>query len=236
MAMSAERIVERRNGVLRSFVGLVADNRAGAPLNILEVGSMTGESAIVWHRALQEHNGGRGRITCVDPWMAYEGTAGIGQQLDNDQNRRLASGEAFAAFQENVERAGAAASIDIRRGYSDDILPMLASGSFDIVYIDGDHSYMQVRKDLENAGTLVRDGGLLCGDDLEVLFSECNQALCLKWAELGAEYVRDPATGLGYHPGVTLAVFRYFGDVSRWGLTWAMQRHGKEWTRVVLEA
>jgi predicted O-methyltransferase YrrM len=230
----AEQIVERRNRVLRSFVALMAGERARQPLQILEVGSMVGESAIVWHQGLRAHNEAQGRITCVDPWVAYEGKAGVGQQLDNDQNRRLASGEAFAEFQDNIARAGAAGSIDIRRGFSDDILPSLAPESFDIIYIDGDHSYAQVRQDLANAAPLVRDGGLLCGDDLEVLFSECNQALCLKWAELGAEYVRDPATGLGYHPGVSLAVFRHFGQVSRWGLTWAMRRRGPDWVKVTL--
>jgi len=237
---SAEQIIERRNKVLRSLVALMANERtpddAGEPLRILEVGSMIGESAVVWHQGLREHNNGQGRITCVDPWTAYEGKAGVGQQLDNDQNRRLESGEAFAEFQRTIADAGAAGSIDIRRGFSDDILPTLPAGCFDIVYIDGDHSYAQVRQDLVNAAPLVRDGGLLCGDDLEVLFAECNQALCLKWAELGAEYVRDPATGLGYHPGVSLAVWRHFGDVSRWGLTWAMQRSGDTWTKVTLAA
>ena len=234
MAVDAAHWVKRRNGVLRSFVALAARERARQPIHILEVGSMTGESAIVWHQALRDHNDGRGRIVCVDPWTAYEGKAGVGQQLDNDQNRQLASGEAFAQFQRNIAEAGAADSIEIRRGFSDDVLPTVAPGSFDIVYIDGDHSYAQVRKDLANAAPLVRDGGLLCGDDLEVLFSQCNQALCLKWAELGAEYVRDPATGLGFHPGVTLAVARQFGEVSRWGLTWAMQRRGDDWEKLSL--
>ena len=234
MSVTAQGLTERRNSVLHSFVALMAGERARQPLHILEVGSMIGESAIVWHQGLREHNDGQGRIVCVDPWVAYEGKAGVGQQLDNDQNRQLASGEALAQFHDNIARAGAADSIEVRRGCSDDILPALTKDSFDIVYIDGDHSYAQVRKDLANAAPLVRDGGLLCGDDLEVLFGECNQALCLKWAELGAEYVRDPATGLGFHPGVTLAVWRQFGAVSRWGLTWAMQRSGTDWQKVVL--
>ena len=176
------------------------------------------------------------RSTCIDPWLPYEGKAGIAQQLDNNQNERLASGEAFETFQRNIADTGAARQIDVRRGFSDEILPTLPKAAFDIVYIDGDHSYLQVRQDLANAASLVRDGGLLCGDDLEVLFAECNQALCLKWAELGAEYVRDPRTGLGFHPGVTLAVWRQFGDdISRWGLTWAMQRQGDDWRKITLD-
>lgn len=92
-----------------------------------------------------------------------------------------------------------------------------------------------MRADIANAAPLVRDGGLICGDDLEVLYPECNQALCAKWAELGAEYVRDPQTGLWFHPGVTLAVWRHFGPVSRWGLTWAMQRRGDGWAPIILD-
>jgi predicted O-methyltransferase YrrM len=234
LALTSEQLIERRNGVLRSFVALMAGERAHRPLDILEVGTWLGGSAIEWHAGLRDCNNGAGRIVCVDPWVAYQGKAGIGQQLDNDQDRKLASGEAFAQFQANIEQAGAAHAIEVRRGASDDVLPTLPRADFDIVYIDGDHSYMQVRKDLENAAPLVRDGGLLCGDDLEVLFRECNQALCLKWAEMGAEYVRDPATGLGFHPGVTLAVYRQFGEVSRWGLTWAMRRRGDAWEKVNL--
>jgi predicted O-methyltransferase YrrM len=219
---------------LRSFVAYVAAERAQQPLAIVEVGTWLGWSAIAWHTALRDLCGGSGRIVCVDPWVTYEGKAGIGQQLDNDQNQLLESGEAFATFLHNIAAAGATDRIEIKRGASNDILPALPSGGFDIVYIDGDHSYAQVRQDLANAIPLVRDGGLICGDDLEVLFPECNQMLCAKWAELGAEYVRDPATGLGFHPGVTLAVWRQFGPVSRWGLTWAMQRRGESWVPITL--
>jgi len=34
---------------------------------------------------------------------------------------------------------------------------------------------------------------------------------------------------------VTLAVARQFGEVSRWGLTWAVQRRGDDWAKVALD-
>ena len=212
----------------------MAAARKGHSLDIVEIGSWLGGSAIVWDKAIGEHCDGRGRVICIDSWEPYEGRAGIGQQLESEQSRLLEAGTAFEIFQTNIERAGAASRIDVRRGRSDDILPSLPRGGFDIVYIDGDHSYAQVRKDISNAAPLVRDGGLICGDDLEVLFTECNQTLAVKWAELGAEYVRDPTTGLWFHPGVTLAVWRHFGDVSRCGLTWAMQKRADQWHKVVI--
>ena len=36
---------------------------------------------------------------------------------------------------------------------------------FDIIYIDGDHSYMQTKKDLNNAWKFLKSGGLLIGHD-----------------------------------------------------------------------
>lgn len=233
-SMSGEDISARKERCLRSFVALMAEARPGQPLHIVEVGSWLGESAIMWHGALRDFCAGSGRVICVDPWQPYEGKAGIGQLLDAEQTRQLNAGTAFASFQNNIERAGASDTNEVRRGESDEILPALPAGAFDIVYIDGDHSYAQVTKDIANAKPLVRDGGLICGDDLEVLHNECNLTLAIKWAELGTEYVRDPQTGLLFHPGVTLAVWRHFGEVSRWGLTWAMQRHGQSWRKVAL--
>jgi len=39
---------------------------------------------------------------------------------------------------------------------------------FDWVYIDGDHSYKEVKQDIKNYQPLVKPGGLLCGDDWQL--------------------------------------------------------------------
>jgi len=185
----------------------------GAPLNILEIGSWTGASAVIWAHAIEELCGGKGKVTCVDTWLPY---------MDEPQP--------FTQFSNRIARAEVAHLIETRRGRSDDVLPTFAAESYDLVYIDGDHSYEQAKADIETAKSLVRTGGILCGDDLEVLFHECNQYLALKWAELGTEYARDPATGLAFHPGVTVAVHRCFGSVWRKGLTWGVRKTAEGWS------
>ena len=41
-----------------------------------------------------------------------------------------------------------------------------ADGSFDLVYIDGDHTYEGVKKDLNAWYPKIRVGGIICGDDI----------------------------------------------------------------------
>ena len=80
---------------------------------------------------------------------------------------------------------------------------------YDLVYVDGSHYYDNVIEDLRLAAPLVRDGGILCGDDLEAQLNEVDADFSR--AKRGEDYVYDPKTGQGYHPGVTLACEEFFG-------------------------
>ena len=67
---------------------------------------------------------------------------------------------------------------------------MLPRHAFDIAFIDGDHAYTAVLRDLQAACELIRDGGILCGDDLE-----------LQIAEIDIGYARTQLRG-GLHPKI----------------------------------
>ena len=53
------------------------------------------------------------------------------------------------------------------RGFSHELLPLLPQNCLDAIYIDGDHSYEGVKRDLQIAWHLVRTGGYICGHDYE---------------------------------------------------------------------
>ena len=53
----------------------------------------------------------------------------------------------------------------IIRGSSVDVLPTLV-GKFDIIYVDGDHSYKGAKKDLELSLPLLKENGKIIVDDL----------------------------------------------------------------------
>ena len=95
-----------------------------------------------------------------------------------------------------------------------------------MVFVDGDHSYAAVLTDIRAATALIKDGGLLCGDDLERQIFEIDEVYAR--TQIESDYIRDPRSGQEYHPGVTLAVERLFGEVSQVAGCWAVRkaRHG----------
>jgi predicted O-methyltransferase YrrM len=50
---------------------------------------------------------------------------------------------------------------------SDDAVNNIADGELDFVYIDGNHEYEFVRRDLKNYYPKVKSGGLICGHDFD---------------------------------------------------------------------
>ena len=74
-----------RLNVLVKFVARLA--RDGARfLNVLEVGSYEGESALFWSRSGGELLPDGGSVTCVDPWVPYHSEREIGSGSTYFQN------------------------------------------------------------------------------------------------------------------------------------------------------
>jgi hypothetical protein len=53
-------------------------------------------------------------------------------------------------------------------------------------------------------------------------------------AQTGADWLRDPKSGKGYHPGVTVALADAFGPVTTYGGYWVMRKAGAGWDQVDL--
>lgn len=136
------------------------------PRLVIEVGSWKGGSAIHMARTMKEL-GIDGEIVCVDTWLgapiAWTTEPGLKPSL------RLKGGypRLYETFARNVIDAGV-----------DDIvtpLPAASDGGFtilkhlgavaDVVYIDADHDYAPVKRDLENYLQLLSPHGVLIGDD-----------------------------------------------------------------------
>ena len=180
--------------------------------HVLEMGTWAGDSAILWADTLKRSNVIGGIIFCVDSWEALESgkeTAGVNKAslVMKDAARR---GKIFKLFLHNVKTSGHENVIKPLRGLTHDILPGLKLQSFDFVYVDASHLYSHVRHDLKWALKLVRPGGVICGDDLELQKHEID----IGYAEQNKEKdtVICPSKGTEYHPGVTLAVDEIFGN------------------------
>ncbi len=212
------------------MMGAVWSLTRGGPrpdMQVLEVGSWYGASALSWGAGLVAHNGGEGVLTCVDPWAPYLGAAAGANEVYRAADEALGSEAAYNIFLHNIRTLPSGIQTQHVRGPSRQVLPILREAAFDIVYIDGDHTYDAAKSDIELAMPLVREGGLLCGDDLNLQLRDVDAAHAQAFRH--ADFTCDPRTGRNYHPGVTLAVAEVLGEVSMWGGFWGMQKHADGW-------
>ena len=106
-------------------------------------------------------------------------------------------------------------SITMIRRTSNDLF--VADNFFDLVFIDGSHYYQDVRHDIEFALRILKPGGIICGDDLEILPSADLAAVAKQYLDHDFVPGKD---SLGFHPGVALAVYELFGTVEMKAGTW----------------
>jgi len=173
----------------------------------LEIGSWLGASAIVFMICV-ENFFKDGTLVCCDLW-----------ELESDLNK----------FKDNIVTWGIQDRISLLRGDSRKVLEALAPKSFDVVFIDGNHSYPFIKSDIQQAKRLVKDDGFICGDDMELGYSVCPDAdslkECIKWFE----------RGMSYHPGVTKAVWEEFGIDESYEGFWIAEKDGDAYRILGLE-
>ena len=68
-------------------------------------------------------------------------------------------------YQKVKDKFKGKSNVEFLRIFSDDLSKHILPNSLDWVYIDGDHTYEQVLKDLVLSYSLVKKGGYITGDD-----------------------------------------------------------------------
>lgn len=227
-----------RHAYMRALVRDECQNRNDKALHILEIGSWAGGSTITWANALRSYNGGRGFVVCIDPWRPYFDPNDYSDLPDFGQYAVMAdalrSEKIYELFMHNIRSSGNEELVVPFRGKSSDLLGFLRDSRFDLIFVDGAHDYSNVMLDIVNSVRLISEGGIICGDDLELQTSELN----IQYAEQNKnkDYVLDPQENRWYHPGVSLAVGEFFGEVSAWEGFWAMRRENGAWKKLNLNA
>jgi predicted O-methyltransferase YrrM len=214
-----------------------AHRQAAHRLQILEIGSYAGFSALTWAQSLEEFCPQGGDVLCVDPWLGYfdgddaqkEQHKNLWQTMADDRSME----EIYNLFQHNIS-FGASKKVSVThfRAPAEAAVRYLRDEFFDLVYVDGRHAYQHVIADLRMAKRLVRQGGFLCGDDLEVQIRDVDAEFAQ--AHRDDHVCVDPITKQAYHVGVALAVQEFFGEVSNFSGYYAMRRTGDGFEKVDL--
>jgi SAM-dependent methyltransferase len=131
--------------IMTSVSGEEADElaRLARDRTVLEVGSAFGYSATVMALA-------GARVTAIDP---HRGETWLG--------------DTFTAMEANLQTHGVRDQVEILPELSYVAMPQLTHGKrrFDLVFIDGDHTYDAVRADVANALNLVAPDGIIACHD-----------------------------------------------------------------------
>ena len=230
------------DAALQKYSEIASDNY----IKILEVGSWVGMSTLLFCDCIDRYYNKKGEILCCDLWRPY--FSGLSEERlildyfltkkDPPKDTRTLMDIALTAdfvydlFDYNCSVSGHSEKVTAIRGDSRKVLPKLKPSSFDIVYLDGDHSSDFAYNDIFNAMPLVKDGGILCGDDLRIQWDEFQPKNMDKSAvrELIKKHgTEDMNLGEPFHPGVTLAVYELLGRVPSWEGFWMVQKNGEKW-------
>lgn len=198
-------------------------------IHLLEIGSWAGGSVLTWIEILESMNK-KYKIFCIDPWKDYlkeEKSLWTHKTMRN----ALKKNRIYELFLHNIISSGYSQNISILRGTTFEISSVLKENSFDAIFIDGNHSYEFVKTDLEITAKLLKDKGLLCGDDLELQYHEVDQEQLLN--NRNKDVVVDKNTSKNYHPGVTLAVWDFFEkEIPSINGFWFIEKNYNQWSNM----
>jgi len=117
---------------------------------IVEIGSFRGRSTIVLASACPAD----ATVLAIDPH------AGNDRGPQEIEGYEAEANQDHDAFLRNVATAGVADRVTHLREFSDDALDHI-DGTIDVLYVDGAHRYAPAKRDIEQYGNRVREGGTM---------------------------------------------------------------------------
>lgn len=135
------------------------------PIKIMEIGAYHGANVCSYMKTYARHN--NTEIHCVDPWFNYDG---YNEYLTNQSSN-------YSLFLGNISKLSPndINKIYIHRGLSGDIVPTFKNESFDIIFIDGNHTKRYVLEDSIICLNKIKKGGWIIFDDTHD--TEVNEAV-----------------------------------------------------------
>lgn len=163
-------------GIMRNFPyrtsTLFAKERLKARKNLIcaEIGTWEGENALDILKNLPKIK----KLYLIDPWEEYPKYVKTKKEVNNALTKTL---KRLNRYNHKIE---------IIRKYSEEGIKELPN-NMDFIYIDGNHKYEYVKKDVELCYKKLRKGGILAGHDIS-WWTGVSKAFC----EFTTKYKLDP--------------------------------------------
>jgi predicted O-methyltransferase YrrM len=157
---------------LKDLIEYINEQTNKYDLTLVEIGSYIGESTVIF---AQKFN----TVISIDPHVD-------GYDMNDPACHHISFNHVYDKFLENISEY---LNISHIRETSDDAITRFEDDSVDIVYIDGLHTYEQVKKDIENYLPKIRKGGFICGHDYHQNWSGVIQAINETIGDVDATFI-----------------------------------------------
>lgn len=146
----------------KNFYNFIVENFDNA--TFVEIGTWKGKSLMYLAEKVKE-SGKNIKIIGIDTFEGSESTPTMG---DNVEMQSISSDYLYETYLKNIEPLKDI--ITTIRGDSRVVYKQFADQSIDVLFIDGDHSYEAVKKDIELWFPKVKIGGIISGHDYTELY------------------------------------------------------------------
>ena len=141
------RTPEQREGLI-NMINWINTIRPTSEMRIIEIGSYVGESTTIFAEHFKE-------VVSVDPYMN-----------DYDLNDAACHHASFdKVYEQFIRNTLSVPNIKSIKETSQNAFSILKEQEWDMVYIDGLHTYEGVSYDISHYKTIIKPGGFVCGHD-----------------------------------------------------------------------
>ena len=144
---------------------LISELGDTSKMRMIEIGSFIGESTIIFAEHFKQ-------VIAIAPF-----------QPDYHKEDPTSKFNFDEVYDEYIRRTSPFPNIKTLRLTSDSAIDVLKDELFDFIYIDGIHTYEQVKIDIENYQPLVKSGGVIGGHDYGPHWPTVNKAVDEKFGK-----------------------------------------------------
>ena len=168
--INKDQSIMRDNTSSEGLRDLIKELGDTSKMRMVEIGSFIGESTIIFAEHFNQ-------VIAIDPF-----------QPDYHKEDPTSKFNFDEVYDEYMRRTSPFPNIKTLRLTSDSALDVLKDELFDFIYIDGIHTYEQVKIDIDNYLPLLKQGGIIGGHDYGPHWPGVNKAVDEKFGQPDKRY------------------------------------------------